>query len=631
MAISQILAPETSGGTGELDQGQLYGEVVGAFEEVALLTTSDSADMNDVLRLVGRRLCELLRVSRCSVYLRRDDGRFQGQVGYCVGRRSIDAGVSRLVSGVKHDLFTAEIIRTSAPVLVRDAANDPRTIQRTMRQWGVRDMLGVPLVVDSEVIGIIYVDNQGNYHEYTDRDVKLAQAFAGLSALAVRQGWLYRQLGERAKVIDEQRSILGESAAVHNRVTRAVLDGASIDQILELIVELLGKPVVLYGPSLEVVSWSLPDSLGLKTCPAISRSQAAQPLVRRALEELNDGRSIVMLRATPEWRCRRLLVRMLVDRQCVGYLELCEIGRSFSRVDSTALEQAGMAVSLKLLSAQRTAEAHRQDREEYFADVLYGRRDLGSLKTRAMSFGVDVSKKHVVLRLQYDHDPDDDSATGNKRRGAVASLVSEATGADHPCVACTGVPGADLLLLEVPSAEASAAGGLFSGQLHEIFPVLAERFGVRFAIASDPCSLGDLPRAAEKVREIAGLLSETSKSARLVFARDLELVRLITRREGIQGAQQYAEEILKPLVEHDEANGSSLVETLRAFVSCQAQIRPAALMLSVHENTVRYRLSRIREVSSIEPERLEALLSVAVALQIQDLRGPDRLTETERG
>src|ERR1700722_11926668 len=218
VTLTQILPPEPSNTAG-LGPGQVYGEVVGAFEEVALLASSDSADMNDVLRLVGRRLCELLRVSRCSVYLRRNDGRFQGQVGYCIGRRSIDAGVSKLVAGVSRDLFTAEIVRTAAPVLVRNAARDPRTIQRTMRQWGVRDMLGVPLVADGEVIGIIYVDNQGVHHDYTGRDVKLAQAFAGLSALAVRQAWLYRQLGERTEIIDEQRRILGESAAVHNRGT----------------------------------------------------------------------------------------------------------------------------------------------------------------------------------------------------------------------------------------------------------------------------------------------------------------------------------------------------------------------------------------------------------------------------
>ena len=446
MAIEQVLHP---GGIGQrLDRAELYGEVVHAFEEVALVTISDSADMNDVLRLVGRRLCELVGVSRCSVYLRREDGRFQGHVGYCMDRKSIDAGVSRLVSGVERDLFTAEIVQTLAPVLVRNAAHDPRTIQRTMRRWGVRDMLGVPLVVDGDVIGIIYVDNQGQDHEYTERDVQLAQAFAGLSALAIRQGWLYRQLGERANVINEQRRVLGESAAVHNRVTRAILDGASINEILKLIVDLLGKPVVLYGPDLEVVSWSLPGSLSQKTRPALAPTQTAAPLVRQALAELNDGRSIVMLRATPEWRCRRLMVRLVVDQHCVGYLELCELGRSFSQVDSKALEQAGMAVSLKLLSAQRSADLRIQEREEYFADVLHGRRDLGSLKTRAKEFGIDHRKKHLVFRLQYDHDPDDDSATGNKRRRAVAGLVSEELGPGAPCVAWTGVPGADLLLLE---------------------------------------------------------------------------------------------------------------------------------------------------------------------------------------
>ena len=65
----------------------------------------------------------------------------------------------------------------------------------------------------------------------------------------------------------------------------------------------------------------------------------------------------------------------------------------------------------------------------------------------------------------------------------------------------------------------------------------------------------------------------------------------------------------------------ALVETLRAFVSCQAQIRATATALAVHENTVRYRLNRIREVAGIEPERLDVLLSVSMAMQIQGLCG----------
>jgi len=250
----------------EAGSAEFHAKVVGAFEEVALLTTVDSVPLNDLLRLVGQRLAELLQVSRCSVYLRRGDGCFQGQVGFCVGR-SIDTGVSRLVSGTRADKFTAEIVASAAPVIVRDAAHDPRTIQGTMRRWGVRDMLGVPLVVDGEVIGIIYVDDVGRRRDFSERDVTIAQSFAGLCAIAVRQRWLYEQLGERARIIDHQRRILGESTVVHSRVTRAVLDGADISSVLELIVELLGKPVVLYGPSMTAASWAAPEVLAMTGSP----------------------------------------------------------------------------------------------------------------------------------------------------------------------------------------------------------------------------------------------------------------------------------------------------------------------------------------------------------------------------
>ena len=183
----------------------------------------------------------------------------------------------------------------------------------------------------------------------------------------------------------------------------------------------------------------------------------------------------------------------------------------------------------------------------------------------------------------------------------------------------------------MPATVPAPANGPFSGRLNTVFPALAERFGVRFAIASDPCSLGDLPAAAEKVGQIADLLHEASGPPRFALARDLELIRLITRREGIQGAQRYAEEFLRPLAEHDRANGGALLQTLRAFVGCQAQIRSTAAALSVHENTVRYRLGRIRKVSTIEPERLNALLSVAVALQVEALCGPGDAGPTGEG
>ncbi|MFV0341031.1 MAG: helix-turn-helix domain-containing protein, partial [Parachlamydiaceae bacterium] len=54
---------------------------------------------------------------------------------------------------------------------------------------------------------------------------------------------------------------------------------------------------------------------------------------------------------------------------------------------------------------------------------------------------------------------------------------------------------------------------------------------------------------------------------------------------------------------------------------CDAQLRRTANELDVHENTVRYRLRKIRDISTIWPEHLESLARITLALQIRELLG----------
>jgi DNA-binding PucR family transcriptional regulator len=82
----------------------------------------------------------------------------------------------------------------------------------------------------------------------------------------------------------------------------------------------------------------------------------------------------------------------------------------------------------------------------------------------------------------------------------------------------------------------------------------------------------------------------------------------------------YTQRLLGPLVEHDRARNGSLVATLRAYLETGEQ-QQAAKRLRVHPNTLRYRLDRIREISSIDLEDSEVRLNLAVALRVQTLLG----------
>jgi DNA-binding PucR family transcriptional regulator len=78
-------------------------------------------------------------------------------------------------------------------------------------------------------------------------------------------------------------------------------------------------------------------------------------------------------------------------------------------------------------------------------------------------------------------------------------------------------------------------------------------------------------------------------------------------------------EALRPLVEYDREHQAELVPTLRAFMSANTNLAQAARLLTVHPNTVAYRLNRIREVSGRDPQVMEDLQILFLALKLCEL------------
>lgn len=601
--------------------------VLDAFEEVLRLSTAQGADLQDVLRLVGRRLCELLASTRCSVYLRQTDGTFRGQVGWCADR-NIDDSVRKLVAGGAGDRFTQEIVDSGRPVVIHDALGDPRPLHRTMRRWSVHSMLGVPLVADEDVIGVIYVDNERTTCEYDEEAIQVAQSFAGLSALVVRQSWQQRQLRENANVMEQQRAVLSESSLVHSRVTRAVLDGAETEEIIGLLASLLSQHVVLYRADMSVVAWSSPDGTPSGPCPAITRQQAATGPVVTAFEHLRQGEPSYIVQATRDLAHRRMLAGLMVDRQCVGFLELREGRNVFTQIHRRAIEQAAMALSLRTLSTQRSEALTRRERALFLADLIHGRSDAQSLVARASDFDVDSTKAHSVIVLNHDAGMSSRRLAGLREQGAHVALVSRILG-DHSLVlASTSVHEADLLLVESEHDPATGESGAgvdeqLADRLTGGLDVLHQQLGVQYAVVSETCAqLLHIGEATRHARQVVRVLANGPQAPRVVTARQLGLLRLIAQRSGVPGAVEYTDRVLAPLTAYDEQHNGELMRTLTTFVGCDAQLRRTACKLQVHENTVRYRLRKIREISGIWPDRLESLARVSLALQVQALLQP---------
>jgi len=588
-------------------------EVIAAFSEITNEAIA-TPRLADLLGLLGKQLCHLLGVTRCSVYLRDDDDRFRGAAGYCEQNGDISDAVRTQEAGIPGDHFSREVIRTAAPVLISNVATDPRPHRRTMEHWHVRAMLGVPLVFDGEVLGLIFVDNVEEAHVYTEEDVALAELFARLGALFLRQAMLNAHLKNKAAEVVRQKNVLAHLADVHRRLTNAVLDGASIPSVVTLLSELSGKPVVLYTESWEVLAWHAPPALDMTRPPVLTSRARQLPSARPALAALSAScpSTVVPPTVAGGLGYRHLVCRLVIEGQPSGYVAIVEVGRGLEDRDSKLARHGATVVSLQILSERRQAEAEGQAREDYLSDLLHRSRAAEQLVRRGPHFGIDLSRPHVLVRFSVDGGRS--SVSPSAGRALVVRQMTSVLG--RPAAAAVSLPGAVVVLA---SLEPGTVPGDLRAAVAEARSALAPRLDIRTAIISSSClEVADFPLAHRELREIDELARSFGWAGGVLTADELGLFRVVAASGRAKEAVHFAHEFIRPVRANDD---DTLLSTWRAFIRAEGRVQATADELGVHENTVHYRMGKIRRLTKQDPTGLDSMLQARMAFQTLDLAG----------
>ena len=178
-------------------------QAVARLEDVQRVTESALAYLNveDLLKEMLQRVTEVLRVDTAAVLLVEDDGRTLAARAAKGLEEEVERGF-RLPIGRG---FAGRVAATRAPVVIPDLNNSPITVVNPlMREKKVRSLLGVPLVVEGEVIGVLHVGTL-TPREFHDGDVQLLQLVADRVALSVERSRLAVQ-GRIAQTL--QRSLM---------------------------------------------------------------------------------------------------------------------------------------------------------------------------------------------------------------------------------------------------------------------------------------------------------------------------------------------------------------------------------------------------------------------------------------
>jgi serine phosphatase RsbU (regulator of sigma subunit)/anti-sigma regulatory factor (Ser/Thr protein kinase) len=178
-------------------------ETTTRLEDVQRVTEAALAylDLDDLLSELLQRLTDILEVDTAAVLLVEDDGR-------TLAARAAKGLEEEAEQGFRLPIgrgFAGRVAATRQPVMIADLDNSPsEVVNPLMREKHVRSLLGVPLVVEGAVTGVLEVGTL-NPREFEEGDVELLQLVADRVALAVERSRLAVQ-GQIAQAL--QRSLL---------------------------------------------------------------------------------------------------------------------------------------------------------------------------------------------------------------------------------------------------------------------------------------------------------------------------------------------------------------------------------------------------------------------------------------
>ena len=173
-------------------------------------------EVEELLAVLLPRIRDILRTDTCAVLLL-DEATNELVARAALGiEEEVEQGVRIPVGGG----FAGRVAESKQPVILDDLAT-AHVLNPILREKGITSMLGVPLLVSSQAIGVLHVGTL-QHRSFTDEDVELLQLVAQRVAIAIERA----QLHEEALLLDQLKLNFVAIASHELRTPAAAIYGA---------------------------------------------------------------------------------------------------------------------------------------------------------------------------------------------------------------------------------------------------------------------------------------------------------------------------------------------------------------------------------------------------------------------
>jgi PucR family transcriptional regulator, purine catabolism regulatory protein len=414
-----------------------------------------------------------------------------------------------------------------------------------------------------------------------------------------------------SKIVNEQYSLLQRSLAVHEKLTKIVLEEKGLEAILSTLSALVGCSAVLF------------DFHGVVLCEASYRRRLGGELVADLWSRISDRRADRQNFALSiAGVASGVQVYPVVASHRIGaFLAVVKDSGDFSEYDRIILHNVVTVTALELVKKKAVAETEKRLAGDFFDELIASDLYEEEIARRLAFFGLDPRSPHLIMLLDIDQAGDD----GDSREAQAQDVRERLHWAVDEFMARRDVlfisaSRADSVVILVQPAKPDGSDVIsLAGELRAAVAQLLPEVSVSLGIGRPHRQLIDLRQSYYEASYAIKI--RTLKGERQVIASfdDLGSYGLLLGLQDTLSLQVFYDSVLGKLQEYDEQNSSDLVKSLSCFLEANGHWGDAAEKLYVHRHTLRYRMKRVEEITGRDLDQSQDRMEFWLALKAKEL------------
>lgn len=421
-----------------------------------------------------------------------------------------------------------------------------------------------------------------------------------------------------SKIVNEQYSLLQRSLAVHEKLTKIVLEGKGLEAILSTLSALVGCSAVLF------------DFHGVVLCEAAYRRHLGAELIADLWRRISDRRadrqnfSLAM-----EGVGAGVQVYPVVASHRIGaFLAVVKDSGDFSEYDRIILHNVVTVTALELVKKKAVDETEKRLAGDFFDELIASDLYEEEIARRLAFFGLDSQAPHLILLVDIDGLTTPDAAASGSR-APESALIQDIKERLHWAVdefmarreilSISAAHSDSVVILVQPGKLDGVDVIELAGELQKAIAQIISEITVSVGIGRPHRQLIDLRQSyyeasyAIKIRKL--------KDERGVIASfdDLGSYGLLLGLQDSLSLEVFYDSVLGKLQDYDEQNSSDLVRSLACFLEANGHWGDAAEKLYVHRHTLRYRMKRVEEITERDLNQSQDRMEFWLALKAKEL------------